>query len=74
MLSAYILVQPQVGADPRQVCDTLRALAGVKTAHNSAGHIDAIVEAANVEALMDTARKVRATPGVADTELRLVLE
>lgn len=75
MVSAYIFVQVAAGTDARKVHDALHAVAGVKTVHNVAGPVDAIVfvDAASVAALMETIGKMRATPGVAGTDTRIVL-
>ena len=72
MTSAYILMQLNT-PDPREIMESIRAVAGVKQAHLLAGPTDCIayVEAMDHEALAATIIALRSVKGVASTDTRI---
>jgi DNA-binding Lrp family transcriptional regulator len=74
MFSAYVLVQISA-ADPREVVEKIRRVAGVKQAHTTAGPTDcfAFIEGSELEALTATVMAIRAVEGVKRTDTRLAV-
>jgi DNA-binding Lrp family transcriptional regulator len=75
MTSAYIFAQVgSGGGSGMEVHKALHAIPGVKTVHFVAGPIDLIlfVEAADQAGLTAIVQKMRAVPGVAGTDTRIV--
>lgn len=74
MTTAYILIQLNA-PDPREIMDSIRAVAGVKQAHLLAGPTDCIayVEATDQEALANTIIALRGVKGVTSTDTRITV-
>jgi uncharacterized protein with GYD domain len=74
MTSAYILMQLST-PDPREIMESIRAVAAVKQAHLLAGPTDCIayVEATDQEALAATIIALRGVKGVASTDTRITV-
>ncbi len=74
MTAAYILMQLNA-PDPREIMESIRAIAGVKQAHLLVGPTDCIayVEANDQEALAGTIIALRGIKGVASTDTRITV-
>lgn len=74
MTAAYILMQLNT-PDPREIMESIRAVAGVKQAHLLAGPTDCIafVEANDQEALAGTIIALRGIQGVTTTDTRITI-
>ena len=74
MTAAYILMQLNA-PDPRDVMESIRAVAGVKQAHLLAGPTDCIayVETNDQESLAATIIALRGVKGVASTDTRITV-
>jgi DNA-binding Lrp family transcriptional regulator len=75
MTSAYVFIQAQVGGNAQKMHDDLHAIAGVKSVHYVWGPIDCILfaDAADMAGLISLTGKIRAVPGVASVDTRVVV-
>ena len=74
-MAAFVMIQIGNAGDLNALHMALHAVAGVKTVHFLAGPTDvlALIEGEDLSALTATVAQIRAVPGVASTDTRVVL-
>jgi DNA-binding Lrp family transcriptional regulator len=75
MTSAYVFIQVGMGGNAQKIHDDLHAIAGVKSVHYVWGPIDCVLfaDAPDMAGLVNLTGKIRAMPGIASVDTRVVL-